>query len=113
MNRVKIRSYLTVAGLSLLCGALVFQSITGKSLWIDEIATYTGTQSWQSMWTLLTQTAPSMGAYYNLMYFWLKISSGEFFMRSVPAIYIFGKHLFRARSGLIAALLLTRSEEQT
>jgi Dolichyl-phosphate-mannose-protein mannosyltransferase/RTX calcium-binding nonapeptide repeat (4 copies) len=86
-----------------------------NSFWGDELASVRRAQlDWQSFWELISG-APAMTLYYVVLRFWILLGDSEFTVRilsvipavvTLPLIYLLGKHLFDAKIGVIAALLL-------
>ncbi len=103
---------LVAIGLLLRCWHL-----TDKALWLDEIWSITvAKMPWSSLPWSLYHHDPNMGLYHAILHLWLNLSSNEFFIRllsalfgaaTLPVVYILGKLVFDIRVGLLACLLFT------
>lgn len=103
--------------LTLAAFALRAWDLPAQSLWSDEIFVYrfTGLPLHQ-MWPALARSEPHPPLYYTLIHLWrqvvgtseesLRFPSLFFGVLGVPGLYILGKRLFGAPSGLLAALVL-------
>jgi len=94
----------------------------GKSLWLDEGVAISDAWAgglplhiWGEWLHRLWHAEFNMVFYFALLRAWLRIGSGEAFIRllsvipavaTIPFVYALGKRLLNARAGLIAALLL-------
>ncbi len=86
-----------------------------KSFWIDEIASVSIAQKpGAAFWTFLWHDEGNMALYYVLLRPWLYFGKAEGMVRllsvlpgvaAIPMMYLLGKRLFNARTGLMAAAL--------
>src|SRR3972149_7108661 len=100
---------------SLLATTLALSFLGKKSLDLDEVFSVVIAHDWEGMWQLITNEELNMWLYYALLHYWLKLGNGEFWVRSlsalfavatVPAAYLLGKRLFGSRVATLAGLLL-------
>jgi len=107
--------------LIILIGAFLrFYMINSESIWLDEAASYQFAKS--NIFKIITGEIHDPAhpfLYFILLHFWIKLFgfsevglrslSAIFGISSIPLMYIFGKKLFNAETGLMAALLLSIS----
>jgi mannosyltransferase len=113
--------YLYTVGLLLVVSAAVVLRLLfldQDSLWWDELASvvFSGAD-WQAFWKWELQSESlNLVLYYLILRFWLFLGESEFAVRSlsvifgvftVTVVFSLGKRLFDARTGLIAALILS------
>jgi mannosyltransferase len=90
--------------------------LTRRSFWLDEgVSAEIARLRWSQFFLVLWHREANMALYYALLHFWMKLGSGEAFVRglsvlfgvaTVPVIYALGRRLFGSAAGLIAAWLL-------
>lgn len=106
--------------LALLVAAAVLidlHSIGQKSIWLDEgIGIEIARLDWYNFFRIIWRREANMILYYLMQRAWLPLGASEAWIRSlsavfavaiIPAVYVLGRRLFDARTGLIAAFLLT------
>jgi mannosyltransferase len=113
--------YLYTVGLLLVVSAAVVLRLLfldQDSFWWDELASvvFSGAD-WQAFWKWELQSESlNLVLYYLILRFWLFLGESEFAVRSlsvifgvftVTVVFSLGKRLFDARTGLIAALILS------
>ena len=105
-------------GLTIFAGAwLRFHLLAHKSFWFDEgFSVGVARLDWTNLLHLLWVREANMALYYVLLKLWLGFGISEFYVRSlslvfglaaIPMVYALGARLFGARTGLIAAFLLS------
>lgn len=113
------RAPLLLGILTLLGFALRLIALGGKSFWLDEIASIAiclrpGNSFWEWVW----RHEGNMALYYVLLRPWLHLGLGEGTVRfvsvipgvlTIPMMYLLGKRLFSAGTGLLAALMVAVS----
>ena len=109
--------YLILFSELLIAAGLRLLHLGDKSLWVDECASVLfAQQPWAVFWRTMWQGEANMLSYYLLLRGWIHLGNTEFAVRilsvipallTVPCIYALGARLFSARTGLIAALLLS------
>lgn len=87
-----------------------------KSLWLDEVATWTLVQQpWDAFVRQLLDREGNMALYHLLLRPWMYFGESEFWTRAlsvppavatVPVVYAIGRKVWGERAGLLAALLL-------
>jgi 4-amino-4-deoxy-L-arabinose transferase-like glycosyltransferase len=111
---------LAAIGLFIIGIALRVYGITFNSLWLDEISTYMySSKSFLGIWEAML-----LGEYNPPLFYWiehtmmllfgisdliLRIAPAIFGIITIPAIYILGKRVYDAPTGIIAAMLMTFS----
>jgi uncharacterized membrane protein len=107
----------TLLGLIVLLAAhLRLHALAARSFWLDEgMSAEIARLRWSQFFLLLWHHEANMALYYLLLRFWMKMGSGEAFVRglsvifavaTVPVIYALGRRLFGTAVGLAAAWLL-------
>jgi hypothetical protein len=91
-------------------------ALTAKSFWFDEgVSVAIARLDWENFGRILWRREANMSLYYLLLRGWIQLGHSEAFIRglsvifalaAVPALYLLGRKLFDARTGLIAATLL-------
>ena len=109
--------YLILFSELLIAAGLRLLHLGDKSLWVDECASvFFAQQHWADFWRTMWHSEANMLSYYLLLRGWIHLGNTEFTVRilsvipallTVPCIYALGARLFSARTGLIAALLLS------
>lgn len=107
------------AAVSLIAAIATFlrlYAITAKSFWVDEgISAGIARLPWKQFFLVLWHREANMALYYFLLHFWMKLGSGEAFVRglsvvfsvaTIPLMYSLGRRLFGNATGLMAAWLL-------
>jgi len=99
-----------------LAAVVRFHALADKSFWFDEgVGVAIARLDWYNFARILWRREANMSLYYLFLRGWLRLSGSEFFIRSlsvvfavisVPVIFLLGRKLFDARTGLIAAALL-------
>ena len=93
-----------------------FLFLGSKSFWIDESFSYYTSHSLTILISTIWHEEPNMWIYYFALHFWLLISRGEFFIRSlsaifavlsIPIFYKIGELLFNKKVALITCILLS------
>jgi mannosyltransferase len=105
-----------LALITLIAAHLRLRFLAAKSFWLDEgVSAEIARLRWSQFFQVLWHREANMALYYVLLHFWMKLGSGEAFVRglsvlfavaTIPAIYALGRRLFGSAAGLIAAWLL-------
>lgn len=96
---------------------LRFLYLTRKSFWLDEgVSVMLARLDLANLLHILWRREANMALYYGLLRIWLHFGSGDYFVRSlsalfsvaaIPAIYLLGRRLFNTPAGLLAAALFS------
>ena len=96
---------------------LRFLYLGRKSFWLDEGVSVTLARlDLSNLLHILWRREANMALYYGLLRLWLHFGSGDYFVRSlsalfslaaIPVIYVLGKRLFGSTAGLLAAALFS------
>jgi mannosyltransferase len=110
-------NWIFFGGILPLAAVLTFLYLGDKSFWFDEIfSVNVAGMNWPEFRHVLFRYEANQGLYHFLLHLWLNLGQSEFAVRSLSAllalatlvtIYFFANHLFRSRTGIIAALLIT------
>jgi mannosyltransferase len=100
----------------LIAAHLRLRFLAAKSFWLDEgVSAEIARLRWSQFFQVLWHREANMALYYVLLHFWMKVGSGEAFVRglsvlfavaTILVIYVLGRRLFGTAAGLIAAWLL-------
>jgi mannosyltransferase len=99
-------------------GAILrFLYLTRKSFWLDEgVSVMLARLDFPNLLLILWRREANMALYYGLLRVWLHFGAGDFFVRSlsalfsvaaIPIIYLLGKRLFGSPTGMLAAALFS------
>ena len=96
---------------------LRFLCLTRKSFWLDEgVSVMLARLDLGNLLHILWRREANMALYYAVLRVWLHFGGGDYFVRSlsaliavaaIPVIYLLGKRLFDAPTGLLAAALFS------
>lgn len=108
---------ISITAITVSAAVLRLLYLTRKSFWLDEgVSVMISRLDWPNLLNILWRREANMAFYYGLLRIWLHFGQGEFFVRSlsaifsvaaIPVIYLLGKDLLGQRPGLIAAALLS------
>jgi mannosyltransferase len=100
----------------LVAAFLRLHDVAAKSFWLDEgISTAVARLRWPQFFLAVWNREANMVLYTALLHLWMKLGSGEAFVRglsvlfsvaTVPLLYALGARLFGRSAGLVAAWLL-------
>ncbi len=100
-------------GLSLALSLSLYY-LGNKSLFLDEVGSFTITQNWTHMQSIFRNSEGNMWFYYILLYFWTRLGTSEIILRSLSAIFAIAtiiplfyltKHIFGNRTARISMIL--------
>ena len=91
LNRIllffKKENFVYLSGMTVLAVIACFLRIGRGSISLDEVSTIGISRNWQVMLNTLWTQEGNMWLYSFLMYFWLKLGTSEFMLRSLSAIF--------------------------
>jgi mannosyltransferase len=105
-----------LAFITLLAAILRFHNLAARTFWFDEgVSVGIARLDWYNFGRILWRREANMSLYYLLLRGWLHFGQSEFFVRTlsvlfalatIPALFILGRRLFGAGTGVITTLLL-------